>query len=680
MAARYKSMPTGPLSVVIQHVLAEFGPDGGGITDGELLARFLSSRDDNALAALVRRHARMVWGVCCRLLYNHHDAEDAFQATFLVLVRKAAGVPGHAVANWLYGVARQTAVRLRATAAKRGRRETQVINMPEPTVAEVREAHWQSVLDEELGRLPGHYRGVIVLCDLEDRTRKEAARQLGIPEGSVASRLTRARVLLAKRLTRRGIVFSGGSLAAVLSAQSASASAPPALVASTIKAASLCAAGKAAAATGVISAQVAALTEGMVQTMFATKIKSVLAVVVLIAALAGGAAGLIYQTQAAEQPQAKVEPNGQAGRTRDAVALPVQPKPPAEIDKERLVGWWTVVNDDSNRKGEVWEIGTHQIVKNPMLTGIITQSYFHRLDATKSPKQIDIAVTSTGGMIGAEIPMTARNRPIGVIKGIYELNGDELRVCLGLGKDRPTAFAGNPKPGELLVLRGPPHLKVNNGALTKAEKLRMLIDNVLAAHGGEDKLNKLQFTMTVKVDNGITDDYFVQPPKHFRWESQHRDSTTRQICILLPHGREFWTKDPPPDGKTRPLRFGGAELRMEYHLDRVKFFGPRQVLRLKDADHRVTLLDEEVKIEGRPAVGVEVTRSAPNLKLRMYFDKETHLLVRQGETYYCEYKKMDGIPIARMEKHPHAGTGAWQADITDFRAVEEFDPKLFEQP
>src|SRR5207245_4572314 len=129
----------------------------GGETDGELLARFLRSRDDDALASLVRRHASMVWGVCCRLLYSHHDAEDAFQATFLVLVRKAADVPRQAIANWLYGVARQTAVRLRATAAKRGRRETQVVNMPEPTVPEVRDADLQRVVDEELGRLPDHY-------------------------------------------------------------------------------------------------------------------------------------------------------------------------------------------------------------------------------------------------------------------------------------------------------------------------------------------------------------------------------------------------------------------------------------------------------------------------------------------------------------------------------------------
>jgi RNA polymerase sigma factor (sigma-70 family) len=285
-------MPTSPLSVVIQHLMADVGPDGGGMTDGELLNRFLRSRDDDALAALVRRHAPMVWGVCCRLLRNHHDAEDAFQATFLVLVRKAAHVPRQAVANWLYGVARQTAVRLRATTAKRRQRETQVVNMPELTVAEVRDADLPSVLDEELSRLPEHYRGVLVLCDLEGMTRKEAARQLGIPEGSVASRLARARALLSKRLTQRGYVFSGGLVAAALSAGPAPAAAPPALVASTIKAARLLAVGK-AAATGVISAKVAALTEGVVRAMVLAKLKTVTCALALTVLIGFGGVALV---------------------------------------------------------------------------------------------------------------------------------------------------------------------------------------------------------------------------------------------------------------------------------------------------------------------------------------------------------------------------------------------------
>ncbi|HEY2909393.1 MAG TPA: sigma-70 family RNA polymerase sigma factor, partial [Gemmataceae bacterium] len=272
-------MPTGAMRRVAQHLLADFQSDESGATDSELLSRFLKNRDDAALAALVQRHARMVWNVCRRSL-NHHDAEDAFQATFLVLVRKAADVRGQTVANWLFGVARQTAVRLRAMTAKRQRREAQVATMLEPTATEAMDVGLASALDEELGRLPQHYRSVVVLCDLESRTRKEAARQLGIPEGSVASRLARARAMLARRLKQRGIV---GSSAAAVSTASAMP-APAALVDSTIEAASLAAAGTA----GAVSLQVAALTEGMVKAMFATKLQSALGAVLVIGLVLGG--------------------------------------------------------------------------------------------------------------------------------------------------------------------------------------------------------------------------------------------------------------------------------------------------------------------------------------------------------------------------------------------------------
>jgi RNA polymerase sigma factor (sigma-70 family) len=284
-------MATGQLNQVIQHLhRAALLRDVARMTDGQLLECFLNRRDEAALEALVRRHGPMAWGVCRRVLRNHHDAEDAFQATFLVLVRRAASiVPRDMVANWLYGVAHRTALKARATAARREARERQVPEMPEPEAA--RPDLWhdlQPLLDEELSRLPDKYRVPIVLCDLEGRTRKEAARQLGWPEGTVAGRLARARKLLAAALTRRGVVLSGGALAAALAANAASASAPAALVGFTVKAARLCAAGQAAA--GAISARVAALTEGMLQTMMLTKPKTALAVfLAALLALGGGA-------------------------------------------------------------------------------------------------------------------------------------------------------------------------------------------------------------------------------------------------------------------------------------------------------------------------------------------------------------------------------------------------------
>src|SRR3954453_23338764 len=165
-------MATGQLNHLLHHLRRAALPrDGAGLTDGQLLDNFLTRRDDGALEALVRRHGPMAWGVCRRILRHHHDAEDAFQAIFLVLVRRAASiVPREMGANWLYGVAYRTALKARATAARRKVRERQVADMPEPETARPDAWHdLRPVLDEEVNRLPDKYRVPVVLCDLEGK-------------------------------------------------------------------------------------------------------------------------------------------------------------------------------------------------------------------------------------------------------------------------------------------------------------------------------------------------------------------------------------------------------------------------------------------------------------------------------------------------------------------------------
>jgi RNA polymerase sigma factor (sigma-70 family) len=311
-------MPAGHINQIVQHLCkVVLLQDVDRLSDGHLLGRFLDLRDQAACAALVRRHGPMVWSVCRRLL-DHHDAEDAFQATFLVLLRRGASIrPREMVANWLHGVAHQTALKARALRAKRCVREKQVMAMPQPEA--VNPEPWddvQALLDQELGRLPDKYRAIIVLCDLEARSRREVAQQLGCPEGTVASRLARARLMLAKRLAQRGVTVSAGALAAGLSGQ-ASAGVPPATVSATIKAVTAVAAGQAVAA-GLISANVAALIKGVLQGMLLNKLKMAASAVLVMAAASLGAGGVLYATQ--EQDPATKNPEPQL---RSATQAPV---------------------------------------------------------------------------------------------------------------------------------------------------------------------------------------------------------------------------------------------------------------------------------------------------------------------------------------------------------------------
>ena len=155
----------------------------GMLSDGQLLDRFVERRDASAFEAIVERYGPLVWGVCRRVLRHHHDAEDAFQATFLVLARKAASVmPREKLGNWLYGVAYQTAMKARATRAKRRVRERPAWEMTEPeAVPDEHAEELLSRLDREVARLPEKYRMPIILCELEGKTHRQAAEQLGLP-------------------------------------------------------------------------------------------------------------------------------------------------------------------------------------------------------------------------------------------------------------------------------------------------------------------------------------------------------------------------------------------------------------------------------------------------------------------------------------------------------------------
>jgi RNA polymerase sigma factor (sigma-70 family) len=266
---------------------------GDGLTDGQLLGQFVARRDEAAFATLVRRHGPMVFGVCRRILRNTQDAEDAFQASFLVLARKASRVANReAVGSWLYGVAYRAALGARASGLRRKAKEQQVEDMPHPLVMpEEGQPELLARLDRELARLPEKFRIAVVLCELEGRSRKEAARQLGLPEGTLSSRLGRARKMLARRM---GGPAMGASLTALFALEAGAAVVPGPLVASTVRAAG-----------GVVSAGVVALAEGVLKAMLLTKIKAAGLVLLLAASVGVGSVTLTYRTAAAEpQPKA----------------------------------------------------------------------------------------------------------------------------------------------------------------------------------------------------------------------------------------------------------------------------------------------------------------------------------------------------------------------------------------
>jgi RNA polymerase sigma factor (sigma-70 family) len=388
------------------------------LPDAELLERYIRRRDETAFEALLHRHGPLVFGVCRRLLYNAHDAEDAFQATFLILARKANSiVPRSSVGNWLYGVAYRVAARARKSACHRTREQLGVDLTAVPDREEPAEPDMAPLLHAEVERLPDKYRIPIVLCYLEGKTNEEAARQLQWPVGTVKIRLCRARELLHSRLSRRGVALSLGLLAA----NTLRAQAPAALVQATLQAALTFAAGGAAVG-GATSVQAFALTKGVLKTMFLSKLKFVAAAVLSVAVVAG-AGGLAYHGPAISSP---AKEDKKTDKSTD--------------DKRAILGTWKAVAQEQQGQSKEDQEHLRLIFSDDEFTikkgeQVVFKGKF-KIDSSKKPKAIDMTITEAAKQ--GHIDKTGL--------GIYALDGDTLKWCVNEPgeTERPKEFSATP--------------------------------------------------------------------------------------------------------------------------------------------------------------------------------------------------------------------------------------------
>ncbi|HLN27387.1 MAG TPA: sigma-70 family RNA polymerase sigma factor [Gemmataceae bacterium] len=333
-------MAKGQLDVILHHLLRPFHDEEvANFTDAQLLERFLHARDAGAFTSLVHRHGAMVLAVAVRVLNDEHEAEDVFQAAFLVLARRARSIRRKkALGAWLYQVAYHLAIRARAEKAQRRVQERQMQTIQKvASIIEVEEIELRDALQRELSRLPEKYRLPIVLHYLEGRTKNETAEQLGWREGTVSGRLARARDLLRHRLIRRGFVLSSSGVAATLIESISTAAAPPGLVNATVHAALTF--GQGAAVQGAVSASAARLAEAIMKKMIFANARVCLSVVFAVSVLAVSAAAcrwLANETGGKGLDVGEVERTQQAGQVGN---------------KESAVGRQPV--SDEQRKGEI---------------------------------------------------------------------------------------------------------------------------------------------------------------------------------------------------------------------------------------------------------------------------------------------------------------------------------------
>jgi RNA polymerase sigma factor (sigma-70 family) len=419
----------------LRRLRQRLSPAEEGTADADLLERFLTTRDEAAFEVLVGRHGSMVLGVCVRVLGDTHAADDAFQATFLVLARQAQAIRKRtSLGSWLHGVAYRAALKARAREACRRLHEREAMP-PEPTDP-ARDLLWRDLrpeLDAALDRLPEKYRVPLILCYLEGKTQQEAAQLLGWNLGTLATRVMRGRTRLRSLLVRRGVGLSIAGLTTALEQGPASAVVPPALVCSTVGHAVYIVAGPTAA--GVIPDSVQRLVKGVLHTMRYAKIRK--ALMVAIAAVLLGSVALIWQLG-----DARATVGDPPTEKKDA------DKPAAKKDVDPLQGTWNIDSMEWGGKGLpkdlmtgykfvfdgdklTWE-GAIGIMSRAGKVSVIGDAVYKgefKIDPAQDPKQIDITLQI--------------NKKDRTLLGIYEIKGDTLKVCYFASNNgrRPTEFA-----------------------------------------------------------------------------------------------------------------------------------------------------------------------------------------------------------------------------------------------
>lgn len=372
------------------------------ITDAALLDRFMARRDEAAFAELVRRHGPMVRATCRRVLGGRPDVDDAFQAVFVVLARQAATVRRQAqLGPWLHTVAVRTAHKARSALARRVQREQRVIAMVHSNDRRVgNQADWLTWLDEELQALPASFRDPLVLCELEELSRAEAAAHLRIPEGTLSSRLARGKELLRDRLRRRGAIVSVLALGLVMG-EPAQAELGASLIRQTVQ----------AAVGGAVSGPVAALSQGVLHAMFLKQLTYIGAMaVVFVLGIAGlGLAGWYVAAEPGQDGQAQ-----------------------AKADREKLQGRWEIVAAQMFGKDVEGDEGDNVRKQMVVIDGDkLTMRHGGKftLNPEKKPKELDLELQD-----GPAIEQ-------GTWRGIYDLRGDKLTLVMAMPDvERPREF------------------------------------------------------------------------------------------------------------------------------------------------------------------------------------------------------------------------------------------------